>query len=117
MDALFNSPYADPHAYLDAFHIRKIEYYNAVIINKTSRSRRSRAAVTDPRMVPPAGRVEEEDVRAEWLTTLADEPHQGAVRDEMGVLAHQALASVYEALRQPGTADTGFERVPVSYRV
>jgi acetoin utilization protein AcuC len=58
--------------------------------------------------------IDEEDVRAEWLTTLADEPHPGAVRNEIGALADQALASMNEALGQPGTTDTVFERVPVS---
>jgi hypothetical protein len=53
-------------------------------------------------------------VRAKSLTTLADEAHQGAVREEIGALADQALASANAALGQPGTAHTAFKRVPVS---
>ena len=55
-----------------------------------------------------------EDVRADGFTTLADEPHEGVVRHEIGALADHALASVNEALGQPGATYTAFERVPVS---
>ncbi len=48
--------------------------------------------------------IDEEDMRAEWLTTLADQPHHGAVRDEIGILLDRALASVDEMLWQPQVA-------------
>ena len=38
--------------------------------------------------------IDDEDVRAEWLTTLADRPNRGAVRDEIRALADRALACV-----------------------
>ena len=45
--------------------------------------------------------IEDEDIRPEWLTTLADRPNRGAVRDEIGVLADRALARVDEAFWLP----------------
>ena len=45
--------------------------------------------------------VDEEDVRAEWLTTLADPPHHGAVRSDVAALADRALALVDETLWRP----------------
>lgn len=50
--------------------------------------------------------IDEEDVRAAWLTTLADQPHHGAVRDEIGILVDRALASVDEMLWRPRMAET-----------
>jgi acetoin utilization protein AcuC len=55
--------------------------------------------------------IDEEDVRAEWLTTLADQPHHGAVRDEIGILVDRALASVDEMLWRPRMAETAPKHV------
>ena len=55
--------------------------------------------------------IDEEDVRAEWLTTLADQPHHGAVRDEIGILVDRALASVDEMLWRPRMAETAAKHV------
>ena len=41
--------------------------------------------------------IDDEDGRAEWLTTLADRPNRGAVRDEIRALADRALACVDES--------------------
>lgn len=57
--------------------------------------------------------IDEDDVRAEWLATLADEPHEGTVRDEVGALADRALAFVNEALWQPAMAYTVSKRATV----
>jgi len=37
--------------------------------------------------------VDDEDVRPEWLTTLADAPNHGSIRDEIRSLARRALAA------------------------
>jgi acetoin utilization protein AcuC len=58
--------------------------------------------------------IDEDHVCAEWLATLADEPHEGTMRDEIGTLADQALASVNEALWQPRMAYTVPKRAAVS---
>lgn len=57
--------------------------------------------------------VDEEDMRAEWLATLADPPHHGAVRGEINALADRALALVDEALWRPRMAYTAVQRAPV----
>jgi acetoin utilization protein AcuC len=41
--------------------------------------------------------IDDEDIRPEWLTTLADPPNRGAVRDEVRALAERARACVDEA--------------------
>ena len=45
--------------------------------------------------------IDDEDIRPEWLTTLADRPNRGAVRDDIRVLADRALACVDEAAWTP----------------
>ncbi len=50
--------------------------------------------------------IDDEDVRAEWLTTLADRPNRGAVREEIRALADRALACVDESAWPPA-ADRG----------
>ena len=60
--------------------------------------------------------IDEEDVRAEWLTTLADQPHHGAVRDEIGILVNQALTCVDDALWRPSMSYTAPKHAPVSGR-
>jgi acetoin utilization protein AcuC len=45
--------------------------------------------------------IDDEDIRPEWLTTLADRPSRGAVRDEIRVLADRALACVDESAWTP----------------
>jgi len=45
--------------------------------------------------------IDDEDVRAEWLTTLSDQPNRGAVRDEIKALAVRALAGVDESAWVP----------------
>lgn len=45
--------------------------------------------------------IDDEDIRPEWSTTLADRPNRGAVRDELRVLADRALACVDEAVWTP----------------
>lgn len=51
--------------------------------------------------------IEEEDVRPEWFTTLADSPRQGAVRDEIGALADGALESFDQRLWRPQPVAAG----------
>jgi acetoin utilization protein AcuC len=58
--------------------------------------------------------IEEEDVRATWLTTLADPLHNGIVRDEIRALADQALAVLDVTRWRPRMAYTLPERAPVS---
>jgi acetoin utilization protein AcuC len=45
--------------------------------------------------------IDDEDIRPEWLTTLADRPNPGAVRDDIRALADRALACVDEASWTP----------------
>jgi acetoin utilization protein AcuC len=45
--------------------------------------------------------IDDEDIRPEWSTTLADRPNRSAVRDEIRVLADRALACVDEAAWTP----------------
>jgi acetoin utilization protein AcuC len=45
--------------------------------------------------------IDDEDVRAEWLTTLADRPNAGAVRAEVDALADQVLAGVDDSAWRP----------------
>ena len=45
--------------------------------------------------------IDDEDIRPEWLTTLADRPNRGTVRDDIKVLADRALACVDEAAWTP----------------
>ena len=45
--------------------------------------------------------IDDEDVRPEWLTTLADRPNRGVVRDDIRVLADRALACVDESAWSP----------------
>ncbi len=64
-----------------------------------------------PATLPPAAQailrrlqcdlVDEEDVRDEWLTTLVDRPHRGAVRNEIGVLVGAALSGIDESIWGP----------------
>lgn len=53
--------------------------------------------------------IDEEDVRPEWLATLADPPREGAVRDEIGVLTERALAAIDEPRWRPQMAYTAPE--------
>ncbi|HYL18307.1 MAG TPA: acetoin utilization protein AcuC [Burkholderiales bacterium] len=45
--------------------------------------------------------IDDEDIRAEWLTTLADRPNRGAVRHDVMALAERARACVDEAAWRP----------------
>jgi len=45
--------------------------------------------------------IDDEDIRPEWLATLADRPNRGAVRDEIRMLADRALACVDESAWTP----------------
>jgi hypothetical protein len=60
--------------------------------------------------------IDEEDVRAEWLTTLADPLHHGAVRDEIGLLVDQALTRVDDALWRPSMSYTAPKHASVRGR-
>jgi acetoin utilization protein AcuC len=48
--------------------------------------------------------VDDEDVRTEWLTTLADRPNPGPVRAEIGALADEALARLDDSAWRPASA-------------
>ena len=48
--------------------------------------------------------VDEEDLRREWLTTLADRPNRGAVRAEIGTLVDHVLARIDESAWRPSPA-------------
>jgi acetoin utilization protein AcuC len=54
--------------------------------------------------------IDDEDVRAEWLTTLSDRPNRGAVRDEIKGLAARALAGVDELAWLPATVRAPMQR-------
>lgn len=58
--------------------------------------------------------IDDEDVRANWLTTLADPLHNGIVRDEIRALADQGLAALDVTRWRPWMAYTLAERAPVS---
>ena len=45
--------------------------------------------------------IDDEDIRAEWLTALADRPNRGAVRDDIRALADRARACVDDAAWNP----------------
>jgi acetoin utilization protein AcuC len=49
--------------------------------------------------------VDEEDVRPEWLTTLADAPDDAPARGEVRALRNRALAHVEAGLWRTGVAD------------
>ena len=55
--------------------------------------------------------IDDEDIRPEWLTTLADRPDRGAVRDEIRLLASRALACVNRSAWAPGGAAAPLEAV------